>query len=206
MTQAVFRTAVLAWVVLLVAGLSLSGQPILGSVGWVARNVLKAVSVRSGQAVFKNSVDERKIVAHCVYVWGIDEQGESHQLYWPDCPREGTQFGTDYVDVAIQRIVRWIPVGDLRNDRRYVSRATPTKVRRLAALGDYFCHSPLASDVPMVEVLIAQQRITRNITDGQITSRPPYVCSFDCRPDRPKLVAPRCDLGSRPGDGEESVE
>lgn len=188
-----------AWMLLLMAGISLSGDPLLGSFGATARDTLARLTVRPGMALFKNSVGEDKVEAHCTSVTAVTADGRRDSLYAPECPRSHFLWRTDPQDQLMQRIAQNTLTRDLRGEPVVLTAESAFHARRFAALADYYCHSRSDADAhsDYAKVEIRHHRLTRNIQTGEMVDRPHVLCRFACRAN--EVRAPRCELETDPG-------
>jgi hypothetical protein len=189
----VLRVGVIAWMVLVAAGISISEEPLFGRLGRMARNGLAAVTFRPGMALFKNSVGDDKLEAHCTSVSGVPETGATVSLYAPECPRRHFLWRTDPEDQLMQRIALNTRTVELRAEQPPLTARTPRGARRFAALADFYCHADPEANYASVE--IRHHRLVRNIRTGEFIDQPHVVCRFDCRAR--DVAAPRCALEAR---------
>ncbi|MCZ6782997.1 MAG: hypothetical protein O7G30_06770 [Proteobacteria bacterium] len=196
MSNRLLRAATLAYLALLILAIwPFESTPVLGPLQGVLWRSFERAGLYPGQAIFKNSIHDAKLASHCHVVEGEGSDGTTRILWQPECPPVGFQLGTDYGDVVLQRITRSAPVADLM---RMVPRRArqPISVRRFAAIGDFFCHSPLVEGGPFERVTLRQRRNLRSYASGAWLVRPELVCRFDCAPGRVPL--PRCDFPELP--------
>lgn len=194
MAERLLRVAVLVYLALLILAVwPFPAVPVLGSLQPVLWHGFERVGLYPGQAVFKNSIYDAKLVAHCHVIEGEAGDGTKRIVWRPECPPVGLQFRADYGDVVLQRLTRAAPVEKLmRMDP--LARHQPLSVRRFAAIGDFFCHSPLVEGTPFASVTIRQRRTLRSYATGAFKVRPQLVCRMECTPG----ALPYCDFPELP--------
>jgi hypothetical protein len=197
MGRVFFRTAVLAYAGLLIAGSwPLHGTPVIGPIARVADGILAGATLTSGMIVFNAMSPERspwKLQWICHRVAGMQPMGEPPEmLYAPDCPPRGTRIGIDAFASVLQRVMQFINERELLESTRGGPDPRSTSVRRVTALGDWFCRSPEAGAGRFERLRFTQRRDYQNYDTGEYRSGPTLLCEWNCRA-RPAPL-PTCQL------------
>ena len=183
------RAVVIAWLALLGVAAIPRGVPVVGTLGRGAASALERVGVVPGIPLFGGSGVHWRAQHRCLTVHGLLPGGERELLHRTDCLPEGFSFMQDPFERLIQLNSRFV-VERLLWDR---SSTPPGQiapiVRFFTALGDYFCHSPLAGSGTYTALELVRDTPARSYTTGA-TRTHRVECRIECLPDR--VSVPRC--------------
>lgn len=194
MPSAPVRVAIVAWAALVVlAAWPWRDVPVLGPLSGFAERALARVSVVPGMAIFLHSQGDEKLHAHCLRAVGMRPDGRREVLYAPRCPPHGFEWGVDPLEVTMQRIVRGTPARRLLEGAPDdATRLRFLGVRRYAAIGDWFCRSPLAGAGDYASVSLTEQRVKVSYERGVYVVSDVLVCTWRCAQEPVPL--PQCRL------------
>jgi len=138
------RAAVLAYLAVLVAA-ALPWRPgPLDAPARLAERALAAVAISPGLAIFSGSVTAVHRRATCVRVRAVLAGGGSETLYASGCPPTGFRWRIDPWDEMVEGLVRRTRIERFARDPG-AKLPLSWELVKLQALGDFFCHSPLAA-------------------------------------------------------------
>jgi hypothetical protein len=192
---AALRAAVLVYLMLLVlAAVPPKLRPLwLDAPGdWAAR-ALGAFSISPGLAIFSGSVTAVHRRATCLVISATRADGGVETLYANECPPTGFRWRIDPWDEMVlglarrTRVERFVPGG-----------AQPDAAEwwKLQALGDYFCHSPLASASERRELTLEIGSLLVLYSNGLHTEDRAVTCRWRCGAH--PLATPRCERAPTP--------
>jgi hypothetical protein len=132
--------------------------------------------------------------ASCLEVTATRADGRVETLYTSACPPTGFRWRIDPWDEMVLGLVRRTRV------ERFVPGApAPGASERfkLAALGDFFCRSPLAAEGAREEVRLRLESLLVLYSGGRETRDRALRCRWRCAD--PPLAPPRCEREPAPG-------
>jgi hypothetical protein len=185
------RAAVLAYAALLVvAAVPAPLRPsFLDAPARLAGRALEAVAVSPGLAIFSGSVTAVHRRATCVRVRAERPDGAALTLYASGCPPTGFRWRIDPWDEMIEGLVRRTRIERFARDPG----AKPPlswDLIKLQAVGDFFCHSPLAAPGERTAVALEFKNLLVLYSSGLRTEDRAISCRWRCGTQ--PFAAPTC--------------
>ena len=165
----------------------------LDAPGERAAAALGALSISPGLPIFSGSVTAVHRRASCLEVSAALAGGGHETLYASACPPTGFRWRIDPWDEMVLGLVRRTRI------ERFVPGAPEpdaTERWKLAAIGDYFCHSPLAGAREREEVELRVKSLLVLYSSGRHTEDRAIRCRWSC--GAPALAEPRCEREPAP--------
>ena len=192
---AALRAAVLVYLaLLLLAAVPAKVRPgFLAAPGALAARALGALSISPGLPIFSGSVTAVHRRATCLEVRATLADGAAETLYASACPPTGFRWRIDPWDEMVLGLAR-----RTRIERFVPGAPAPAATERwkLAALGDFFCRSPLAASGEREEVSLRLESLLVLYSSGRHTSDRAITCRWRCA-DAP-LAPPSCERAPAP--------
>lgn len=160
-----------------------------------AARALGALSISPGLPIFSGSVTAVHRRASCLEITATRADGSAETLYANACPPEGFRWRIDPWDEMVLGLVR-----RTRIERFVAGAPAPDAAERwkLAALGDFFCHSPLAGGAgEREEVTLELRTLLVLYSSGRHTRDRAIRCRWRCAD--PPLASPSCERAPAPG-------
>ena len=188
------RAAVLAYLALLVAAAFPWRPGLLDAPARFAERALGAVAISPGLAIFSGSVTAVHRRATCVRVRAELAGGGSETLYASGCPPTGFRWRIDPWDEMVEGLVRRTRVERFARDPG-AKLPLSWELVKLQALGDFFCHSPLAASGEREAVTLETRNLLVLYSSGLHTEDRAISCRWRCG-TRP-FAAPTCRREAR---------
>lgn len=190
------RAAVLVYAALLVAAAfpARLRPAFLDAPARLAERALAAVAISPGLAIFSGSVTAVHRRATCVRFRAERPGGATETLYANECPPTGFRWRIDPWDEMVEGLVRRTRIE--RFAREPAARFPLSwDLLKLQALGDFFCHSPLAASGERETVTLESRNLLVLYSSGLRTEDRPIACRWRCG-TRP-FAAPSCRRAER---------
>jgi hypothetical protein len=194
--ERVLRAAVLVYLGLLVlAAIPAALRPgLLLAPARLADRVLGAVAISPGLAIFSGSVTAVHRRATCVRVRAERPGGGAETLYASGCPPTGFRWRIDPWDEMVEGLVRRTRIERFARDPA-AKLPLSWDLLKLQALGDFFCHSPLAAPGEREAVTLESRNLLVLYSSGLRTEDRAIACRWRCG-TRP-FAAPTCRRAER---------
>ena len=189
--QRALRAAVLAYAALLVAA-AVPGplrHGLLDAPARLAERALAAVAISPGLAIFSGSVTAVHRRATCVRVRARRPGGTMETLYASGCPPTGFRWRIDPWDEMIEGLVRRTRIERFARDPA-AKLPLSWDLVKLQAVGDFFCHSPLAAPGEREAVELESRNLLVLYSSGLQTEDRAISCRWRC--DTRPFAAPTC--------------
>lgn len=175
MLERVTRGLVLGYILVIwLAVWPFEDVPLLGDAQRLSEGMLRRASLYAGMAVFSDKRGNEGFPwAACTRV-RARSQGRWEPIYAPECPRRGTLIFEDGFDETVRRMLR---VADLSRLAQPPRLDTPSALRNVLQLNDYFCRTEPGAN----RVALHWNRILRSYKTGAFfESSNEVVCVMDC--------------------------
>jgi hypothetical protein len=186
------RAAILAYLaLLLLAALPEKLRPAsFDGPARLAARALDAVSISPGLAVFSGPVTAVHRRATCLEIRAERPDGSLETLYASACPPTGYRWRIDPWDEMVLGLVRRTRIERFAREPRSDEAPRSAEWRKLQALGDFFCHSPVAATGVRRAVTLDTYDLLVLYSSGVHTRDRTLSCRWRCG-TRP-LASPVC--------------
>jgi hypothetical protein len=186
------RAAVLGYLALLVlAAVPAKVRPaLLEAPGRLAGSALDAAAISPGLAVFSGSVRAVHRRATCLEIRAERPDGTAATLYASACPPTGFRWRIDPWDEMVEGLVRRTRIERFARGARDAPPRLDWELVKLQAVGDFFCHSPLAAEGRREAVTLEFRNLLVLYSSGLHSEDRAISCRWRCG-TRP-FAAPAC--------------